>query len=671
MRALLLYLAAAPRFSETRRALATLLWSTSGEKQAQQSLRQLLSSFRRSAPVEIQPILVFDDVTVRLDPSCITVDRGALATIGPDTEPSDLETVARYYRGDFGAGGEIGEEVFDRWLQDERGRVREIAIGALDRLVRVNADAGRHQEALAFANRLAAIEPLREESHRLVIAEEAIVSGRASAMLRYEQFRILLRDELGVRPEPATADLLESLRNAPARQRNAVHHASQSNSDGIVASVSTDRSRGLVATFIGIATLVLVTAGWIVLRQHNAPQHFVGEDVGRVSVVIMPFEGAGNDAALRSRLSGLEAETRLAFSRSTPRLSVVQTPEGSASSGPVQTGRQLHARYVVATRVEPAPGQADVTLYDSATGVAVSSAAIALSDVKVKFARELFRQVYPEITLHHAKVLTATQPDSISALLWRAEASRIRTRVGEADPEEFKLFEAVLAREPHQFYALLGLSECYILRVARDQSKHRKADIERATDLLRQAREQAPQLAEIAFLEGMLNKLQGKFEQAVPDFERAFRLDRTHWNAAAQAAHVKIFLGRFEEAYAEMEEATKNLLPDIAAAETAYIAGETALVAGHPDRAVSYLDMAIVGNATIARIHGLHAAALWMAGRQEAARAAAALSQSLTPPYPLAAMARRGGPHASARYKAARDQYTAAFKAALDAHPTN
>jgi DNA-binding SARP family transcriptional activator len=561
MRALLLYLAAAPRCSETRRALAALLWPDSGDEQARQSLRQLLSNFRRSAPARVQDVIYFDDAAVRLEPACITIDRDRLIQIGADASIADLEQAAASYRGDFGKGAEIGENEFDRWLQDERSRTREIAIGLFDRLVRVLADAGQHQDALTFANRLIEIEPLREESHRLVIAEEAIVSGRASAMLRYENFRILLRDELGVRPEPATMSLIEDLRNASGTQGTPAREPGVPPSS---ASGASYRYRFIAALLVAAAAVSV--AGWMVWRHYDAPTHFVGEDAGRVSVVITPFEGADGGDVLRSHAAELEAETRMAFTRSTPRLSVVQMQGQTSSHDPVQIGHQLHVRYVVMTRLMPKAGQADVTLYDSTTGVAVSAGTVPLSGEKVKFAREVFRYVYPQISLHRAKTLSVSEPDSIPALLWRAEAARIKTRVGEADPAEFKLFEAVLAREPHQFYALLGLSECFILKVARDQSKQRQADIRRASDLLRQAREQAPQLAEIAFLEGMLNKLQGKFELAEPDFARSFRLDRTHWNAAAQSAHVKIFLGRFEEAYVEMEEATKNLLPDLAAA---------------------------------------------------------------------------------------------------------
>ncbi|WP_164305478.1 hypothetical protein, partial [Streptococcus pneumoniae] len=69
----------------------------------------------------------------------------------------------------------------------------------------------------------------------------------------------------------------------------------------------------------------------------------------------------------------------------------------------------------------------------------------------------------------------------------------------------------------------------------------------------------------------------------------------------------------------EMETATPHLLPDIFAAEIAYIAGETALVAGHSERSVIYLNMAVAGNPTVARIHGMRAAALWLAGHHEEA----------------------------------------------------
>jgi Flp pilus assembly protein TadD len=168
----------------------------------------------------------------------------------------------------------------------------------------------------------------------------------------------------------------------------------------------------------------------------------------------------------------------------------------------------------------------------------------------------------------------------------------------------------------------------------------------------------------------MLKKLQQQYAEAIPDFERAVRLDRTQWIAAAQVAHCKMFLGRLQEAYDQMEGVMPNLLPDIGAPESAFIAGETALVSGHLDRAVEYLDIAASGNPTMPRIHALRAAALWIAGRRAEAVTAARLSQTLTPRHRSGTMARRGGPEAGQSYQEARDRYLAAFRSALALLPT-
>ncbi len=211
-RALLAYLAAAPRLTETRRRLAGLLWTNRGEDQARQALRQSLSNFRRGALPGVAGLVTFDDTGVSLDPSLVAIDRTDLMGYHRHADITELSRIADLYRNDFGLGLEIGEDEFDNWLHGERRRCRDAAVTLFDRLVRALAAAGSHREALTRANRLAEIDPTREETHRLVIAQEAIVSGRASAMLRYEAFRLLLRDEIGIRPEPATLRLLDELR---------------------------------------------------------------------------------------------------------------------------------------------------------------------------------------------------------------------------------------------------------------------------------------------------------------------------------------------------------------------------------------------------------------------------------------------------------------------------
>jgi DNA-binding SARP family transcriptional activator/TolB-like protein len=683
MRALLVYLSAAPNFSESRRKLASLLWSRSGEEQARQSLRQLLSNFRRGAASGAADIIAFDDSTVGLDTSLLAIDRAALADWRSASEASEIRRIADSYRGDFGSEAEIGEAEFDDWLANERLRTREIAIAVFDRLVRMLAERGERAEALSVANRLVEIDPLREETQRLVIAQEAAASGRASAMQRYETFRILLREELGVRPEAATQELIEQLRRKKGSAPESINEPSGEIPDpaplpvlpGPGASAARRTYKYAVAALIVAALAVGTSIGYRVWNSSADSISYVGEDSGRVSVVVLPFETAGGSNLPEVQTAGLEAETVLAFARNN-RLSIVAVQGGTLPRDPVNLGRSHRARYVVQTRLKESQAeiQADINLFDATTGVSVWAGPLSITateSASVRFARQFYRYVYTEIALHRAKTLSDAAADSIPALLWRAAAARIRTRVGNADTSEVELFEEVLKQDPNQLYGLLGVSEHYILKVAREQSQARAQDIERAKSLLLRAREQAPNLAEVAFGMGMIDKLQGKFEQAGLEFERAFLLDRTHWNAAAQAAHIKLFLGRFEDAYAQMEGVTNYLLPDIASAETAYIAGETALMAGYPERAITYLDLAISGNPTVSRIHGMRAAALHRAGRKSEAAIAAATSRSLSPTYTPEMMARRGGINASARYKSARDEYVAAFKMALAAEPTN
>jgi Flp pilus assembly protein TadD len=126
-----------------------------------------------------------------------------------------------------------------------------------------------------------------------------------------------------------------------------------------------------------------------------------------------------------------------------------------------------------------------------------------------------------------------------------------------------------------------------------------------------------------------------------------------------------------QEGFVLMQSVAKYLLPDLGAAETAYIAAETALVAGHVDEAVNYLNMAISGNPTIGRIHALQAAALGLAGRSDDARKEAERAHLLSPKYTPEVMSKRGGPTVGAKYAAARDVFVAAFRAARGNGVTN
>ena len=686
MRALLAYLAAAPRSTETRRRLAGLLWESSGEDQARQSLRQLLSNFRRGATAKSSGILLFDDTTVSLDLSLVWIDRAALIEVRTDAELAELSRLADLYRDDFGLGLELGEPDFEGWLQSERIRCRDAAISLFDRLVRALVNLGRHEEALTRANRLAEIDPTREETHRLVIAQEAIVSGRASAMQRYEAFRLLLRDELGVRPEAATLRLLDDLRRQPTPDGpvDAIVETSPQSAEPAKMPMSRPlflRSmppggRRLAVLAAGL-TLALLLGGTIAMRASRlfeAPIAYIDDDTGRASLVVLPFETAPGHADLRGRVSAYEAEAKVTFARHN-RLSVIDFPDGASPADPAKLGRALRVRYVVKTVLSETPAgiEADVSLIDSPSGATVRVIPVPVEGKTFKFAREVVRPIFTEITLHRARTLAATDPDSTPGLIWRAAAMQISSRVGPIKDEELAMYDTVLARDQNQLYALLGLGGALILKVAREQSSTRMADTTRAEQLMQRAQQLAPNLAEIALEQGMLKKFQRQYREAIPYFERAVQLDRSQWIAAAQVAHCKMFVGRPDEAYDEMEAVMPNLLPDIGAAESAFIAAETAVVAGHMDRALRYLEDAISDNPSMPRLYAMKAAVLWEEGHYAEAVTAAESSRKLrrlpAPEFTPATFTKRAGPEASQQYQEANKRYAEALQSAIDHLP--
>jgi len=665
-RALLALLSVSPDYTAPRSRVASLLWSDSAEEKARQSLRQLLSNVRRT-PLHDTGLLQYDEADVWLNAGHLRVD---VQQIYHPPAPSDLAAsldALSSYRGPFGQGLETGEAYFDEWLLAERQKVDEHVIALSDQLVRRLSNAGRHRDALKQANALLAMNPLREETHRLIIAEEAVVSGRASAMQRYEDFRVLLRDELAVRPEPATVQLIDRLRELPHRSttssRQPITEAEEEQPHEVSpaatrTSLPRRNSRVLAACLLLVICAPALALAFYLYNPNflRAWGQYAGEAEGRTSVVLLPFEGLAPDQTARDLKDILRREGILAFSRNN-RVTLVDILEKPGS----------RARYVVKTHIVFAAGRdrADLTLIYAETGSLIWSSSIPVGEgPPTKFARELYGSVFSEIVLHQAQLAPTHDESNVPGMLWRARASQLRTRLGVDSPDAIVLYRAALAREPENLVALLGLSDCLILRVARNQSVNRPADIAEAQSLLLQAKPLAPNSSDVAFKEGMLSKLQGQFERASSSFEQALRIDPAHWNAAAQYAHVMIFLGRLEEGFTLMEQCANNLLPDLGAAETAYIAGETALAAGRHNVAVRYLSMAVTGNPTVGRIHALYAAALQLADRGEEARQAADHARKLSPQYTPEVMAQRGGPNASPQYADARQRMVEAFRTA-------
>ncbi len=122
-----------------------------------------------------------------------------------EADAANLTCAVHLYRGDCAAG------LYDDWLTIEQERLHNAHLSLVERIFAYHA---RHQnwlQAIAWAERALALDPLREHLHRAVMACHLSMGDRPSALRQYARCENALRDELGIAPMAETAAMRDSL----------------------------------------------------------------------------------------------------------------------------------------------------------------------------------------------------------------------------------------------------------------------------------------------------------------------------------------------------------------------------------------------------------------------------------------------------------------------------
>jgi DNA-binding SARP family transcriptional activator/predicted ATPase len=213
VQALLSYLVLRRHAPETRQRLAFLFWPDSHEVQARTNLRRELFHLRQLLP-EGERFIAADAKTLQWRPDApFTLDVGdferTLARAQDAEKPSEarraLEEAARLYRGELLPG------LYDEWLLSERERLHQMAVEALERLVRLLEDERDYRAATGHAKRLLQLDPLHEATYRRLMRLHALSGDRAGALHVYHSCATVLARELGAEPSLATLELYEQL----------------------------------------------------------------------------------------------------------------------------------------------------------------------------------------------------------------------------------------------------------------------------------------------------------------------------------------------------------------------------------------------------------------------------------------------------------------------------
>ncbi|MDP6875458.1 MAG: BTAD domain-containing putative transcriptional regulator [Alphaproteobacteria bacterium] len=206
--ALLAYLCHRPGAAVSRSKIAALLWPDRGEDQARSSPRQTLSVLRKALDNDAGTVIVAAAQDLSVASDVITVD-----SVEFEAAETGAEAAADLYQGAFLDGFDIRAETFEDWLRGERARLAAHAARIFSLRLEQCQDRNEHDEALNIAIKLLALDPLREDIHRLVMGLYQQQGHWNEALRQYQDCRDILEAELGVEPEDETRALYDEIKN--------------------------------------------------------------------------------------------------------------------------------------------------------------------------------------------------------------------------------------------------------------------------------------------------------------------------------------------------------------------------------------------------------------------------------------------------------------------------
>ncbi len=215
--ALLFYLVVTGR-AHTRKALAGLLWGEMPEAQASKNLRNALSNLRSL----VAPYLLItrEDVAFNRNVPYWLDVQVFLEALAGDIWRKDLSTLhnaVELYQGDFLEGFYVGQALaMEEWMLGRRSLLNGLMVQALQTLVVKHLEREENAAGIHYANRLLAIEPWREETHRHLMLLLARSRQRSAALAQYDICCKTLAAELGVEPMPETTALYKRIKAAAA-----------------------------------------------------------------------------------------------------------------------------------------------------------------------------------------------------------------------------------------------------------------------------------------------------------------------------------------------------------------------------------------------------------------------------------------------------------------------
>lgn len=524
-RALLAYLAVEESPTVQRDALADLLWSDRGADQARHSLRQLLLVLRRELP----GLLTGSDNSVALDSTRISCDFQEWRALAAASDRADLARAATLFAGPLLTAFPPISRDFDDWLARKSDETTRTALESMGRLVDTSWADGDHVAAILAAERMVAIDALREDSHRRLMMAYARGGRRIDALRQYTACSDVFRRELDVDPSAETKALVERLRRGE--------------------------------TGAAPVSLPLVATAPSPLPQRSRPVAGMLAPDDAPVIAVLPFRPAGTDRLPDYLADGIVEDIvyLLAGLREPVVISAGSTRRfrDTPADDPTQFAEQLGADYVVTgslhvngDSVRLAAEMAETSRDAIVWGRSMQISKASLFDAQAGIAASIANALVPRLNEVELRASRRQAPEHLGAYHLLLQA---RDRMFKFTPEEFEearpLLERAAALEPDYapIYATMVEWRCY--RIFQGWSPDREADARALEAAANRALRLDPFHSRALALYGHNRTIIGHhYDEALDLLDRAVAAGPNDAETLIWASPTLAYVGRAEEA---------------------------------------------------------------------------------------------------------------------------
>jgi TolB-like protein/class 3 adenylate cyclase/Flp pilus assembly protein TadD len=377
------------------------------------------------------------------------------------------------------------------------------------------------------------------------------------------------------------------------------------------------RSRSSLALIAAAAVAVLLIASggawwlWPATKPSSTPAVAATTSIAQplaapgLSIVVLPFANLSSDPEQQYFADGITEDVTTDLSRIAHSLVISRNTAFTYRNKSVDTkqiGRELGVRYVLEGSVRRSGNKVRVNAqlidaetdahlwadqFDGDTGDLFALQNEITSRIAIALNLELAGRDATRPTEH---------PDALDFILrgraaywdWKGPPPT-RDRLAETT----SLFERALALDPRSVDAETWVALMLSFRVGNGSSEAPAADLQRADELVGRALEASPRDWFAHFVKGrLLLQIQGRCEDAIPEFETALALNRNWLHSLNELALCKIMAGLIEDATPLVEQAIR-LSPRDPFIRSFYTnMGIARLLQSHTDEAILWFEKA-------------------------------------------------------------------------------